>query len=158
MRKTVTSISRKGRHENASGTTAEVNTARASSLLQRASPESGKTWFTVFTVKAMRVSPREREKEWRKEQMKREKDRREAQARNGNKIASAAAGEKIPEGKPHEIVQFLMAQKGMKQADLVPVIGSRSQVSDLVDGKRGISKAQAKKLANFFQMPVEVFL
>jgi len=38
------------------------------------------------------------------------------------------------------------------------VIGSRAQVSDLVNGRRGISKAQAKKLAQFFHVSVELFI
>jgi len=42
-----------------------------------------------------------------------------------------------------------MEQRGLRQADLVPVLGSRAQVSDLVNGKRRISKAQAKKLAEY---------
>jgi hypothetical protein len=41
-------------------------------------------------------------------------------------------------------------QRGLRQADLVSVLGSRAQVSDLVNGKRGIGKAQAKKLAEYF--------
>src|SRR3954453_5487305 len=46
----------------------------------------------------------------------------------------------IPEQPPHEMVKHLMEQRGLKQADLVPVLGSRAQVSDLVNGKSGISK------------------
>jgi HTH-type transcriptional regulator/antitoxin HigA len=64
----------------------------------------------------------------------------------------------IPDVPPHEMVQFLMEQRNLKQADLVPVIGSRAQVSDLVNGKRGISKAQAKKLAEFFHVSAELFI
>src|SRR6266481_1794356 len=64
----------------------------------------------------------------------------------------------IPEAKPHEMVKFLMEQRGLKQADLVPVLGSRAQVSDLVNGKRGISKAQAKKLAEYFGVSAELFI
>ena len=64
----------------------------------------------------------------------------------------------IPDAKPHEMVKFLMEQRDLKQADLVPVLGSRAQVSDLVNGKRGISKAQAKKLAEFFHVSVELFI
>jgi HTH-type transcriptional regulator/antitoxin HigA len=56
------------------------------------------------------------------------------------------------------MLQYLMEQRGLKQADLVPVIGSRAQVSDIVNGKRGISKAQAKKLAAFFHTSVELFI
>ncbi|SPF53507.1 Transcriptional regulator, XRE family [Candidatus Sulfopaludibacter sp. SbA4] len=64
----------------------------------------------------------------------------------------------IPDAKPHEMVKFLMEQRDLKQADLVPVLGSRAQVSDLVNGKRGISKAQARKLAEFFGVSVELFI
>ena len=64
----------------------------------------------------------------------------------------------LPEQPPHQIVKFLMEQRSLKQADLVPVLGSRAQVSDLVNGKRGISKAQAKKLAEYFRVSVEMFI
>lgn len=65
---------------------------------------------------------------------------------------------KLPEQLPHEMVRHLMEQRGLKQADLVPVLGSRAQVSDLVNGKRGISKAQIKKLAEYFGVSAELFL
>jgi HTH-type transcriptional regulator/antitoxin HigA len=64
----------------------------------------------------------------------------------------------FPEQPPYEMVRYLMEQRGLKQADLVPVLGTRAQVSDVVTGKRGISKAQAKKLAAFFQVSVELFI
>ena len=65
---------------------------------------------------------------------------------------------RIPEQPPYEMVKFLMEQRGLKQADLVPVLGSRAQASDLVNGKRGISKAQAKKLAEYFGVSAELFI
>jgi HTH-type transcriptional regulator/antitoxin HigA len=49
-------------------------------------------------------------------------------------------------------------QRELKQVDLVPVLGSRAQVSELVNGKRGISKAQVKKLAEYFRVSAELFL
>ncbi len=64
----------------------------------------------------------------------------------------------FPEAPPNEMVKFFMDQRGLKQADLVPLLGSRAQVSDVVTGKRGISKAQAKKLAAFFNTGVELFI
>ena len=64
----------------------------------------------------------------------------------------------MPEVPPHEMVKYLMEQRGLKQADLVPVLGSRAQVSDLVNGKRGISKAQIKKLAEYFGVSAELFI
>ncbi len=64
----------------------------------------------------------------------------------------------IPDASPHEIVRYLMEQRELKQVDLVPVLGSRAQVSDVINGKRGISKAQAKKLAGFFHVSAELFI
>jgi len=64
----------------------------------------------------------------------------------------------VPDGKPHEIIQHLMEQRRLKQADLVPLIGSRSQVSDMVTGRRGVSKGQARKLGEFFQVSPALFI
>src|ERR1700735_5622244 len=63
----------------------------------------------------------------------------------------------LPEQPPCEMVRFLMEQRGLKQADLVPVLGTRAQVSEVVTGRRGISKTQAKKLAEFFRVGVDLF-
>ena len=64
----------------------------------------------------------------------------------------------IPDRPPHEIIRHLMEQRGLKQADLVPLIGSRSQVSDMVTGKRSVSKAQARKLGEFFKLSPALFI
>jgi HTH-type transcriptional regulator/antitoxin HigA len=47
---------------------------------------------------------------------------------------------------PYAIVQHLMEGRGIKQAQLVGIIGSKGVVSEVVNGKRAISKAQAKAL------------
>lgn len=64
----------------------------------------------------------------------------------------------LPDVEPYEMVKYLMEQRGLKQADLVPLLGSRAQVSDLVNGRRGISKAQVKALAGFFGVSAELFI
>jgi HTH-type transcriptional regulator/antitoxin HigA len=64
----------------------------------------------------------------------------------------------IPDSPPHRILQHLMESRNTKQADLVPILGGRGRVSELVNGKRAISKAQAKALAAFFHISAEVFL
>jgi HTH-type transcriptional regulator/antitoxin HigA len=63
-----------------------------------------------------------------------------------------------PDIPPHKMVQFFMEQRNLKQADLVPVLGTRAQVSAAVNGTRGISKAQAKKLAEFFHTSADLFI
>src|SRR5580704_1837500 len=52
--------------------------------------------------------------------------------------------------KPHEMVAFLMEQRKLRPTDLWPVVGSKSRISEILAGKRSISKEQAKKLAEFF--------
>jgi HTH-type transcriptional regulator/antitoxin HigA len=40
---------------------------------------------------------------------------------------------------PIEAIKFRMDQEGLKQADLIPLIGSRSKVSEVLSGKAGLS-------------------
>jgi HTH-type transcriptional regulator/antitoxin HigA len=60
--------------------------------------------------------------------------------------------------KPGKMLRHLLTEKGLRQGDLVPVIGSKSRVSEIIAGSRSISKSQAKKLAAFFRVPVELFI
>lgn len=64
----------------------------------------------------------------------------------------------IPDASPTDILNFLMEDRGLKQADLLPVFGSSGITSEVVNGKRSISKAQAKKLAEYFKVSVELFI
>jgi HTH-type transcriptional regulator / antitoxin HigA len=64
----------------------------------------------------------------------------------------------FPEVPPIEILKFLMEQNDLKQSDLLHVFGSSGIASEVVNGKRSISKAQAKKLAEFFKVSVELFI
>jgi HTH-type transcriptional regulator/antitoxin HigA len=64
----------------------------------------------------------------------------------------------IPEASPLDNLRFLMEDRGVKQSDLLPVFGSSGIASEVVNGKRSISKAQAKKLAEFFKVSVELFI
>ena len=64
----------------------------------------------------------------------------------------------IPPGTPHSMLLHLMDARNLKQEALVGVIGSRGVVSEVVNGKRSISKAQAKALAEFFQVDASLFI
>ena len=59
---------------------------------------------------------------------------------------------------PHSLLLFLMEQKGVKQSDLVGIIGSKGVVSEVVNGKREISKSQAKALSEFFNIDAGLFI
>ena len=64
----------------------------------------------------------------------------------------------IPEGTPLNTFKHLMDAQDLKQADLIGVIGSRGMVSDVINGKRDLSKAQAKTLAAYFGVAVGLFI
>jgi HTH-type transcriptional regulator / antitoxin HigA len=59
---------------------------------------------------------------------------------------------------PHEILQHIMAASGTKQIDLVGIIGSKGVVSQVVNGSRSISKAQAKKIGEMFKVSPSLFI
>jgi HTH-type transcriptional regulator / antitoxin HigA len=64
----------------------------------------------------------------------------------------------LPDPAPHEMLAYLMERRGLKQADLVPIFHSRGYVSDVINGKRAISKTHAKELAEFFGVSAELFI
>jgi HTH-type transcriptional regulator/antitoxin HigA len=64
----------------------------------------------------------------------------------------------LPRFTPDKMLRHLLAEKELRGSDLRPVIGSKSRVSEIITGKRSISKSQAKKLAAFFHVPVELFI
>jgi HTH-type transcriptional regulator / antitoxin HigA len=66
--------------------------------------------------------------------------------------------EDFPDSPPHRVLRFLMEQNDLQQVDLVKIFGSSSRVSEVVNGKRGISKAQAKALGEFFKVSPELFI
>ncbi len=59
---------------------------------------------------------------------------------------------------PTEMLQYLLESSGKKQSDLVGIIGSSGIVSEVVNGKRSISKSQAKKLGEMFQVSPSLFI
>jgi HTH-type transcriptional regulator / antitoxin HigA len=64
----------------------------------------------------------------------------------------------INDASPHDILLHLMEENNLKQADLVGILGSRGVISEVVNGKRQISKNQAKALSNFFHVDVGLFI
>lgn len=59
---------------------------------------------------------------------------------------------------PHDVLLHLMEENNLRQANLVGILGSRGVVSEVVNGKRQISKNQAKALSEFFHVDVGVFV
>ena len=63
----------------------------------------------------------------------------------------------LPKAEPHKMLAYLLEEKDMKPSDLWPVL-PKSRVSEILSGKRSISKAQAKQLAELLRVPVDLFL
>jgi len=59
---------------------------------------------------------------------------------------------------PVAAIRFRMEQVGLKQADLVPYIGSASRVSEILRGKRTLSLSMIRKLHEGLGIPAEVLL
>lgn len=64
----------------------------------------------------------------------------------------------IQKASPQHILQHLLEARKLTQKDLWKVFGSKGITSEVFHGKRSISKAQAKKLAEFFRVSVELFI
>ncbi len=64
----------------------------------------------------------------------------------------------IKKSTPQAVLNELIAANQLKQSDLLPVFGSKSRVSEVVNGKRQISKEQAKRLAGFFHVSADLFI
>ena len=62
------------------------------------------------------------------------------------------------EATPLEVLRHLMEARDLKQSDLLEVFGSKGIASEVINGKRSISKAQAKALAKFFGVSADLFI
>lgn len=64
----------------------------------------------------------------------------------------------LPPVAPNEMLAYLMETSGRTAKDLLPVLGTRGRVSEILSGKRSISKEQAKKLASVFSVAADLFI
>jgi HTH-type transcriptional regulator/antitoxin HigA len=64
----------------------------------------------------------------------------------------------MPISSPRNVLLHLMEVRSLKQVDLVKVIGSKGIVSEILSGKRAISKSQAKELGVFFHVSPALFI
>ena len=64
----------------------------------------------------------------------------------------------LPATPPHEMLAYLVETSGRPTKDLLPIFGTRGRVSEVLNGKRSISKEQARKLAAFFKVTADLFI
>jgi len=57
-----------------------------------------------------------------------------------------------------ELIRYLMDQHGLTRADLVPILGTPSRVSEVLRGKKGLSMTMVQRLRTRFRVPAELLL
>ena len=82
--------------------------------------------------------------------------RLEAQAR----LISAYEERRWPRQPPTvaELVRYLMDQHGLTRADMVPILGTASRVSEVLRGKRPLSMTMVQRLRARFRVPADLLL
>jgi HTH-type transcriptional regulator/antitoxin HigA len=63
----------------------------------------------------------------------------------------------IPDASPVEVLNHILEASDTKPVDLVGLIGSSSVVSEILNGTRAISKAEAKILSDRFKVSPSLF-
>lgn len=64
----------------------------------------------------------------------------------------------IPAVEPTDAIRFRMEQQGLKQKDLIPYIGCKSKVSEVLSGKRSLSLSMIRNLHEGLGIPLDVLL
>lgn len=64
----------------------------------------------------------------------------------------------LSEAEPLEVLHHLMEARDVKPKQLWQVFGSKGITSEVLNGKRAISKTHARALANYFHVPAGLFI
>jgi HTH-type transcriptional regulator/antitoxin HigA len=64
----------------------------------------------------------------------------------------------LPRVSPTASLNALMEERGLKHKDIWPVLGNKGAATEVLTGRRSISKAQAIRLAEFFRVPIDLFV
>ena len=64
----------------------------------------------------------------------------------------------MPRVSPNESLKALMDDHGLKHKDIWSVLGNKGAATEILNGRRSIGKAQATRLAEFFQVPIDLFI
>ena len=57
-----------------------------------------------------------------------------------------------------DVIRYLMDQHGLSRADMVPILGTASRVSEVLRGKKELSMTMVQRLRARFRVPVNVLL
>jgi HTH-type transcriptional regulator / antitoxin HigA len=57
-----------------------------------------------------------------------------------------------------DLLTYLMDQHGLSRADLVPLLGTASRVSEVLSGKRALSMTMVRRLRERFQISADLLI
>ncbi|HXY59925.1 MAG TPA: helix-turn-helix domain-containing protein [Methylocystis sp.] len=82
--------------------------------------------------------------------------RLQAQAR----LIAAYEESKWPRRPPStaELIRHIMDQHGLTRADMAPILGTPSRVSEVLQGKKELSMAMVQRLRARFQVPADLLI
>jgi HTH-type transcriptional regulator/antitoxin HigA len=64
----------------------------------------------------------------------------------------------IDPGTPRDILEYAVTEMGRSQKELSDLIGSRSQASDLLRGRRKVSLEMAQKISSAWRIPIQLLV
>lgn len=64
----------------------------------------------------------------------------------------------LPEARGVDVLLHLMEENDLKQVDLVPIFGTKSIVSEVLNGKRRLTVGHVRELSSRFGLPADVFI
>ena len=64
----------------------------------------------------------------------------------------------VPPPSPIEAIRFVMEQKELTQADLIPYLGSRPRVSEILNGKRTLTLRMIRSLHFRLGIPADILI
>ena len=59
---------------------------------------------------------------------------------------------------PAELIRYAMEQHGLSPADLAPILGTRSRVSEVLNGRRPLTLAMIGRLHSRLGLPAELLI
>jgi len=85
---------------------------------------------------------------------------RAAQAAAQARLIEAYEQNKWPRRAPRtaDVIRYLMDQYGLSRADMVPILGTVSRVSEVLSGKKELSMTMVQRLRARFGVPADVLL
>ena len=83
-----------------------------------------------------------------------------ARLRAQARLIAAYEQEKWPPRPPKaaDIIRYLMEQHGLTRADLVPLLGTASRVSEVLGGHKNLSLSMVQRLRARFHIPADLLL